>query len=296
MKNLTNLTNRRAGLLFGSLTADALSLGVHWVYNTTELSQKFGYVDSFHAPGTESYHPKKQAGEQSHVGDQALSLVNTLSRDKHWNPKVFMADWIAMWNGYPDYFDHATKSALENVTNGNSITDCASESTELAGPARIAPLVAFLGEQDEETVVQAALEQTALTHRSSAASATTEFLARASYRLLHGANLEEVIRSLAPPEALIRAEAQLSKNAVAAIQALGQSCSIDGAIPGVLYLVLKHGDDLPKAFSENAMAGGDNCARGLALGMLLGAAHGIDAIPLEWRDQLSAKENLNALL
>jgi ADP-ribosylglycohydrolase len=44
------------------------------------------------------------------------------------------------------------------------------------------------------------------------------------------------------------------------------------------------------------MAGGDNCSRGLALGMLLGAAHGLDAIPLKWRDQLGAKDNLNALL
>ena len=118
---MTSLINRRAGLLFGSFTADALSLGVHWVYNTAELSQKFGYVDSFHAPGADSYHPKKQAGEQSHVGDQALCLVNTLSRDKKWTAKVFMSDWVAMWNDYQDYFDHATKSTLENAKNGNLV-------------------------------------------------------------------------------------------------------------------------------------------------------------------------------
>lgn len=31
---------RRAGLLFGSFTTDALSLGVHWIYDTEELSLK----------------------------------------------------------------------------------------------------------------------------------------------------------------------------------------------------------------------------------------------------------------
>jgi ADP-ribosylglycohydrolase len=37
------------------------------------------------------------------------------------------------------------------------------------------------------------------------------------------------------------------------------------------------------------MAGGDNCARALVLGMLLGAAHGSAAIPVEWQKQLNAQ-------
>lgn len=96
--------------------------------------------------------------------------------------------------------------------------------------------------------------------------------------------------------AFSKAKSVLEKDTVEAIAELGQSCSIQSALPAVLYLVLKHGNDLPKAFSENAMAGGDNCARGLALGMLLGAEHGVQAIPGNWIDKLSAKENLESLL
>jgi len=293
---MIDINQRRAGLLFGSFTADALSLGVHWIYDTAELSQKFGYVDSFHAPGADSYHPKKKAGEQSHVGDQALCLAKHLRQKKEWNAEAFMSSWVSMWNDYQDYFDHATKQTLENVRDGSAITNSACESQELAGPARIAPLVAFLYNEDEESVAVAALKQTQLTHRSYKADETTRFLASACYRLLHGAELATTIRDLAPKEALQNAESQLGLDSVEAIKSLGQSCSINAALPSVLYLILKHGDNLPKAFSENAMAGGDNCARGLALGMLLGAAHGIDAIPREWSEKLQSKAELNALL
>jgi ADP-ribosylglycohydrolase len=44
------------------------------------------------------------------------------------------------------------------------------------------------------------------------------------------------------------------------------------------------------------MSGGDNCARDLALGMLLGAAHGIEAIPAAWRERLLAKPLLEGFL
>jgi ADP-ribosylglycohydrolase len=40
------------------------------------------------------------------------------------------------------------------------------------------------------------------------------------------------------------------------------------------------------------MAGGDNCARGLALGILLGAANGISSIPERWVNELNAHDLL----
>ena len=76
---MTELSQNRAGLVLGSFTADALSLGVHWIYDTDLLSHKFGYIKGYHAPGSDSYHPHKQAGDQGHVGDQALRLADFLS-------------------------------------------------------------------------------------------------------------------------------------------------------------------------------------------------------------------------
>lgn len=293
---MSNLSSRRTGLLLGSFTADALSLGVHWIYDPDQIVACHGRVTDFRAPGSASYHPKKRAGEQSHVGDQALRLLAFLKHEHKWDAAEFLADWQTMWAGYDDYLDKATKGTLTNLAAGANMGTSGVPSDELAGPARIAPLVAFFADVSEEALVAAAVEQTVLTHRSPEAIEAAEFLARASYRLLHGAELKATIRELAPAWALNAAEKVMPLPSVEAIGQLGRACPLPQALPGVIYLALKHGDHLETAFIENAMAGGDNCARALALGLLLGAAHGSDAIPQRWRDGLVGAPLINSFV
>jgi ADP-ribosylglycohydrolase len=289
---MNDLTNKQSGLLFGSFSADALSLGVHWIYDTNELAQKHGRVSEYKAPGADSYHPHKQAGHQGHVGDQSLCLLKFLVREKKWSPSGFMDDWLGMWPEYDDYIDGATKSTLANVQNRSDKTQGGSDSVEIAGPARIAPLVCHLANSTEEEVVRASVEQTILTHRSPEAEESATFLAKAGYRLMRGASLLDTLNETAPEWALKKANSVLSENAVDAIGKLGPACSISSALPSVLYLALKHEDDIETAFIENAMAGGDNCARGLVLGMLLGAANGMASIPNYWVENLRARSDL----
>ena len=293
---MNELKNKQAGLLFGSFCADALSLGVHWIYDANELAQKYGRVTGYQAPGPDSYHPHKQAGDQGHVGDQALCLLKLLKREKRWDPVAFMDEWLGMWPTYNDYIDGATKTTLGNIQNQTDKTQGGSDSVEIAGPARIAPLVSFLAQAPENEVVQAAIEQTKLTHRSPEAEETASFLAKASYRLIHGARLEDTVRETAPEWALKSANSVLPQNAVDAIAKLGPACSISSALPSVIYLALKHGENTEIALIENAMAGGDNCARGLALGMLLGAANGYTSIPEQWRNDLNGATALHELI
>ena len=289
---MNDLTNKQSGLLFGSYSADALSLGVHWIYDTNELAQKHGRLNEYKAPGADSYHPHKQPGAQGHVGDQSLCLLKFLVREKKWCPSGFMDDWLGMLPDYDDYIDGATKSTLANVQNRSDKTQGGSDSVEIAGPARIAPLVCHLASSTEEEVVRASVEQTMLTHRSPEAEESAAFLAKAGYRLMHGASLLDTLNETSPVWAFQKAESLLSENAVDAIGKLGPACSISSALPSVLYLALKYGDDIETAFIENAMAGGDNCARGLTLGMLLGAANGLSSIPERWVNELNAHDLL----
>ena len=291
---MNDLKNKISGLLFGSYCADALSLGVHWIYDSQELVKKHGRVTEYKAPGADSYHPHKQAGDQGHVGDQSLCLLTFLSREKKWSAPKFMEDWLGMWPDYNDYVDGATKTTLANVQNQSDKILGGSDSVEIAGPARIAPLIAFLSKSSESEVVKAAVEQTMLTHRSKEAEETAIFLAQAGYRLMHGANLHDTLNETAPEWALKSANSVLPENAVDAISKLGPACSISSALPSVLYLAMKFGNDIESAFIENAMAGGDNCARGLALGILLGAANGLSSIPEKWVNALNANDHLQA--
>ena len=82
---------------------------------------------------------------------------------------------------------------------------------EIAGPARIAPLVAFLSNSSENEVVKAAVEQTMLTHRSKVAEESAVFLAKSGCQLIHGANLLETLHEKAPQWALKKADGVLSK-------------------------------------------------------------------------------------
>ena len=289
---MNDLTNKQSGLLFGSYCADALSLGVHWIYDANELAQKHGRITHYKPPGTDSYHPHKQAGDQGHVGDQALCLLNFLLKEKIWDPSGFMDDWLGMWPDYNDYVDGATKTTLANIQNQTDKTQGGSDSVEIAGPARIAPLIVFLSNSSENEVVKAAVEQTMLTHRSKEAEESAIFLAKAGYRLMHGANLLDTLNETAPAWAREKADGVLSENSVDAISKLGPACSISSALPSVLYLALKYEDDIENALTENAMAGGDNCARGLVLGMLLGAANGMTSIPNHWVENLKARTDL----
>ena len=293
---MNDLKNKKSGLLFGSYCADALSLGVHWIYDSQELVKKHGRVTEYKAPGGDSYHPHKQAGDQGHVGDQSLCLLKFLTRERKWDPSNFMEDWLGMWPDYNDYIDGATKATLANIQNQTDKTQGGSDSVEIAGPARIAPLIAFLSNSSENELVKAAVEQTVLTHQSKEAEETAIFLAQAGYRLMHGTDLHDTLNQTAPEWALKKANSVLSENAVGAISKLGPACSISSALPSVLYLAIKHGDDTETAFIENAMAGGDNCARGLALGILLGSANGLSAIPQGWIENLKARMDLGNFL
>lgn len=288
-----DFSSRVAGMLHGSFIAEALSLGVHWIYDPEVIVRRHGRVTGYHAPGTDSYHPRKQAGEQGHAGDQALRLLAFLQRERRWDAAAFLADWQAMWPTYDDYVDKATKGTLANLQAGAAPATSGAVSDELAGPARIAPLMAFFAEKPESEAVAAAIEQTILTHRSPETIECAEFLARATHRLLHGAELPEVIPQTAPKWALDAAAAAQGPNAIGK---LGRACPIPQALPAVLWLVKHHGHDFELASIENAMAGGDNCARALVLGMLLGAAYGLEAIPKPWCEALKARKALQRFI
>ena len=76
------------------------------------------------------------------------------------------------------------------------------------------------------------------------------------------------------------------------VKEFGQMCAIKAALPGAVYTVLQNEDNLEEALIETVMAGGDSAARGMVVGMLLGAYHGPDKIPSRWLDRLNKYEQI----
>merc|ERR550525_2224991 len=60
---------------------------------------------------------------------------------------------------------------------------------------------------------------------------------------------------------------------------VGKASPTEGTLPGSIYFIAKYEDNLFEAIRANAMVGGDNASRAIAIGMVLGAHHGVDGIP-----------------
>ena len=72
--------DRLRGAIWGQLVGDAFCLGSHWIYNLTELEKSFpGGVQGFEAPLEGHYHFGKQPGEQTHYGDGALVMLESVA-------------------------------------------------------------------------------------------------------------------------------------------------------------------------------------------------------------------------
>jgi len=57
---------------------------------------------------------------------------------------------------------------------------------------------------------------------------------------------------------------------------------------------LRHSNDFAAAMNSTASAGGDNAGRAAMIGAWLGGALGIDALPHQWWEVLSAQEAIAA--
>ncbi len=264
-----------------SLLGDAIALGPHWIYDPAEITRRFGTITGPTDPPADLYHPRKKKGDQTHYGDQTVCLVRSiLDNGGRFDAAHFADRWRAMWDGYADYFDKATKHTLAALKAGTPWENAASASTELGGAARLGALLVSDAAENEDRFVEAARAQTAVTHRSAEALAAAGFLARAVFRRQHGASLLDALASAVGAEPsplpfdawLARATKLASggKSGAEIIEETGASCDAADALPASLALALRFSSDPHRALCENAQAGGDSAARGLVIGLLVG--------------------------
>ncbi len=297
------MKDKAKGMVMGSFAGDSLALGVHWIYDTTAIDKTFGRVEHYLKPLKQSYHPTKELGEFTHYGDQTLVLLESLSSSGGFSLTDFARKWQALFDRYTGYFDEATKMTLQNFGSGKGPADSGSRSTDLGGAARIAPLV-FACRKDLETLVTSARAQTAMTHNTPQVLDGAEFLARVAHRVLQGHapvdSMKQVVAesfASTPLAALVEEGMEASgEESRRAILEFGQSCEFDAALPSAVQLITRYENDLREALIQNVMAGGDSAARGLVVGMVLGAHVGMEGIPRPWIEDLRQAGRILELL
>eukprot|EP00741_Cyanophora_paradoxa_P023362 tig00000254_g22568.t1 len=256
--------------------------------------------------------------------------------------------WNAWFGAYRGYKDHACKETFANLESGKGPLEAASESNELAGASRIAPLLyRFADKSDLDKLVQAARSQAGLTHGGSLVAPAAEFFARVAHAVLHGAVPSAAMRAVRvhPLVIFCRAELTLETPRPQAVETIGDAelrekveqglaaaaadaafpddyeavkslgvqefpsgeklvlstaCYAPYAVPVSVYFIAKYEnapDALKAALVANTAVGGDSAARGMLIGLVLGARQGpAAAVPAEWVSGLRSKPRIDKAL
>jgi ADP-ribosylglycohydrolase len=284
------MSQQLRNLLQTSLLADSLALGAHWIYGEGEVTKRFGRVTELLPNFEGGYHSGKTRGAQTHYGDQTLLLWESLQHTGHFDLRDFASRWQTFWKTSSSYRDHATRETLAQLEAGVPITEAGSDSTELGGAARLAPLFVAMHEAALDTQIVSARTQTAFTHRSELVQDVAEYLTRIVYATLRGTALHEAIETASRRDYNALAASVIYDQAFhysdqpleELVPMFGQSCSTAQGLPVVLSLALRFENEPETALIENVELGGDSAARGLVLGLLLGSAQTENFLPARW--------------
>jgi ADP-ribosylglycohydrolase len=306
--------DRMRGAIWGQLVGDAFCLGSHWIYNLTELENSFpDGIHGFETPHEGHYHFGKHPGDQTHYGDGALVMLDSVGSLGKFDAHDFLRRFVDKFGGpdYSGYRDKATRGTLENVAvwradhpNGELDAQNGADDDQLATASRLAPVVvahlndgALLEVVERATRVCQNNERAVIYMKANALILRDLLRGRDLHSALHRA--EETIVSIdARRGAEVRRKIAAGMNASlknvvkAIVDEFGQSCPLASSFPAAIHCVVKHAESFPDAIQANARAGGDNAGRAGLIGAWLGAALGVGAIPEEWRNKLSAKEQI----
>jgi len=242
------------------------------------------------------YHRNLGPGDNT-LNLQLAALHWRLLRERGcFDEDLFLDAFIAFMQnpkGHRDtYVEEAYRGFFQRWAKGVPPRQCGVEEKHIGGLCALFPVLALYAD-DPVNGTEHALRRLALTHPGSKMEEAGHFLCRLYYSLLSGDPLGPTVAGMIkkggfgflhhPFAALLDFPARQ-----VLVHELGTVCYVERALPAVIYLLLKHGDDPETALIENTMAGGDNCYRGAVLGTLLGCAHGTGAWPKRWIRGLSA--------
>lgn len=299
--------DRLRGAIWGQFVGDAACLGSHWIYDPSELKRCYPRLSGFEPPMTGHYHAGKVPGDQTHYGDAALLLLQSVADLGRFDPVDFGRRFVEVMGSalYPGYRDHATRETLA-LYRANEGPDYdfqqGAHDDQPATVTRLAPVVAaHLADSDWQAPVERLTRVCQNHHRASAYARAHGAILRA---LLAGSALsaasESVAASLAEGypmeiEAAVNIRRALAASAEPVVEAaprFGLSCPLAQSFPAALQAALAHADDFRRAILATLAAGGDNAGRAALVGAWLGATLGLQGIPAEWRDRLTAARDI----
>lgn len=281
--------------------------------------------------GRRQYHPGQKKGDQTDYGEYNLLMLEHAATRGHRGGAIALDALVPQWKDrmtsgtWGAWMCTQTKQTLQQVMAGLPHSALGGNSNAMA--MRSAVAVAAMGSEAEAA---AAARTMMFTHRSEEALSGGEFFTRVAWKVaMDGISPREAMDKVAaqmggwirkqvdkgirkfeeaidPSRPLSREEYvdDLAMTSMARLWDVGKTEPIkvgkasptEGTLPSSVYIILKYMDDFAAAAKANAMVGGDNASRAVAIGMVLGAYHGVEAIPSELRKGLNAWGKTEKLL
>lgn len=329
--------SRIRGAFFGSLVADAMTLGSHYEYDAPTIKKAYGgTISKYMAPGEmmggsthgvgwgrRNYHPGQKAGDQTDYGEQTIVILEHLAQRKNKKEPIQLKDLIPHWRkrlegDWGAWKDSQTKQTLQQLSQGAPMQKGSLGGGSNAMALKHAGAHAVF---DQEKDMAQAARDVMFTHQNSEALGGGEFFARVTHKIIHE-NMKPMDAMTAAAKTLgkwyvdkvkqgvtkfkeaVDPSTQLSKEefvddlaatSMARLWEVGKSEPIkvgkasptEGTLPTSVYLILKYENDFVAGIKANAMIGGDNASRSVAVGAVLGAIHGVEAIPDDLKNTLN---------
>jgi ADP-ribosyl-[dinitrogen reductase] hydrolase len=324
------ITDKLAGIAWGSFIGDALAMPVHWYYDRAALHRDYGVVREYVAPkgphpgsilwrsqytalnergnilhdqarywGLRGihYHQFLRAGENTLNLQLARELIQSLIARGGYDANDYLERYIRFMltpgQHRDTYVEECHRKFFTAYAQGKSPGKCGGSDIHIGGLAHVGVVCARLG-SDAEAARAAVREHIHLTHRSEEVLAAGDALARILCAVASGADLRESIFAHGADWFSKRKAGQWSRepDEVVIGHRVSPACYIADAFPASLFLAWKYADDFEAGVIANTNLGGDNCHRGAVVGALLGAASGLTRIPARFVERLDDAAHL----
>lgn len=275
--------NTITSAILGAFVADAYALGAHWIYDETQLQNLPIDWEDLNAPQA-MWHKGKEKGDFTHYGDHGKWLYEFVLEKGSFDPSEYAAFWVKKMENYQGYVDGSSRETLAILKN-NPQTLCGANSHDLSIIGRIAPLL-LVSKTKEEFLAQTEMF-VSLSHNSPIVQKAAQFFACVLFDVALGANIADTLKHTTVDPILARAHGAALNSAgqesFSTIRTFGPACGVEGGFEGTIHILLSY-DDYKSAMVTNAKAGGDNAARGMIIGMIMGAAN--KEIPQLWKNSV----------
>jgi ADP-ribosylglycohydrolase len=295
------------GAIWGQFVGDAAALGTHWIYDLKDMARDFpGGIEGFETPKKGHYHEGKQSGDQTHYGDAALLLLESVAACGEFREADFGLRFEAYFRrpGCKSYRDHSTRDTLANLEAEPGDFQNGAIDDEPATVSRLAPVVVAHGEDPRPIFTDAIRRLTLVTQNHPMAVACAAAHAELLRILLTGKPFREAFEETRKSPAVSCdgsdyfefAYMMRNLDTISATDRLGQACPLAQSFPSALLAAWQHPDNFQDAVLATIRAGGDNAGRASMIGAWMGAALGLEAIPPAWLSRLRERDRIQSAI